>query len=361
MKVSVIVPVYKAEAYLHKCVDSLLAQTMTDFEVLLINDGSPDRSGAICDEYAVKDSRIRVFHKENGGVSSARNLGLDNARGEWIAFVDSDDWVEMDYLSQLTYDLGVDFVSGGMQVTNGTCYRAENMFYSKEEINKFLQKHYSSIFVVSPCNKLFKNEIIKQNDLRYDLKIYWAEDRIFVRYYLLYCSSIKTISSIAYNYLLGVQKVSYAEKYNLSLGEVDYIASNIRSIEKKLEQIFDVKFDNLEVRNCCLSMCRLKKFSKEDVNSYYELCKKYYLSLEGKEFYNDSFLSPVIKGISELKIYYRRKDYYIVKDYFYRLSDFYKSNSCSFQDVSIKNNIVLYLIKNKQWFIFDKLMKLFYN
>ena len=99
--VSVIVPVYKAEAYLHKCVDSLLAQTMTDFEVLLIDDGSPDRSGAICDEYAAKDSRIRVFHKENGGVASARQVGIENVRGEYTIHADPDDWVEPTMLEEL--------------------------------------------------------------------------------------------------------------------------------------------------------------------------------------------------------------------------------------------------------------------
>ena len=97
MLVSVIVPVYKAEKWLHRCVDSILAQTMTDFELLLIDDGSPDKSGEICDEYAAKDNHIRVFHKENGGGSSVRNLGLDNAQGEWISFIDADDWVEKDY------------------------------------------------------------------------------------------------------------------------------------------------------------------------------------------------------------------------------------------------------------------------
>ena len=92
-KISVIIPVYNAESTLRRCVDSFLAQTFTDFECLLINDGSKDRSGEICDEYVARDSRVKVFHKENGGVSSARNVGLDNATGEWIAFVDSDDWV----------------------------------------------------------------------------------------------------------------------------------------------------------------------------------------------------------------------------------------------------------------------------
>ncbi len=98
-KISVIVPVYNVEKYLSRCIDSILAQTFTDFELLLIDDGSPDSSGKICDEYAKKDGRIRVFHKPNGGVSSARNLGLDYARGEWIAFVDSDDWIHEDCFS----------------------------------------------------------------------------------------------------------------------------------------------------------------------------------------------------------------------------------------------------------------------
>ena len=100
-KISVIVPVYKAEAYLHRCVDSLLAQTYTDFEVLLVDDGSPDRSGEICDEYARKDSRVRVFHKENGGVSSARQCGMDYAQGEYTIHADPDDWVDSTMLEEL--------------------------------------------------------------------------------------------------------------------------------------------------------------------------------------------------------------------------------------------------------------------
>lgn len=100
-KISVIVPVYKAEVYLHRCVDSILAQTFQDFEVLLIDDGSPDRSGEICDEYARKDRRVRVFHKENGGVSSARQCGMDNALGEYTIHADPDDWVELNMLEEL--------------------------------------------------------------------------------------------------------------------------------------------------------------------------------------------------------------------------------------------------------------------
>ena len=100
-KISIIVPVYNAEQYLRRCIDSILNQSFTDFELILIDDGSKDKSSDICDEYAAKDSRIKVYHKENGGVSSARNLGLDNANGEWIAFVDSDDFIKEDYLKHM--------------------------------------------------------------------------------------------------------------------------------------------------------------------------------------------------------------------------------------------------------------------
>ena len=99
--ISVIVPVYKAEAFLRKCTDSILSQTFSDLELLLIDDGSPDRSGQLCDDIAAEDKRVRVFHKPNGGVSSARNLGLSQATGEYIAFVDSDDWLEKDAFALL--------------------------------------------------------------------------------------------------------------------------------------------------------------------------------------------------------------------------------------------------------------------
>ena len=114
-KISVIVPVYKVEKDLHRCVDSILAKTFTDFELLLINDVSPDNCAAICDEYALKDSRVRVFHKENGGVSSARNIGLEKARGEWIAFCDSDDYVTPNWLEsfEIAINKKLDFAVQG--------------------------------------------------------------------------------------------------------------------------------------------------------------------------------------------------------------------------------------------------------
>ena len=100
-KISVIVPVYKAEDYLHRCVDSILVQTFTDFELILVDDGSPDGSGVLCDKYAQIDKRVKVIHKENGGVASARQCGIDNACSEYTIHADPDDWVEPNMLEEL--------------------------------------------------------------------------------------------------------------------------------------------------------------------------------------------------------------------------------------------------------------------
>lgn len=100
-EISVIVPVYKVEKDLNKCIDSILLQTFKDFELILVDDGSPDKCGEICDKYEYEDNRIKVIHKENGGVSSARNAGIDIARGKYINFVDSDDWIERESLEVL--------------------------------------------------------------------------------------------------------------------------------------------------------------------------------------------------------------------------------------------------------------------
>ena len=124
--ISVIVPVYKVEKYIHRCVDSILRQTFRDFELILVDDGSPDNCGAICDEYAAKDSRVHVIHQENGGLSAARNAGIDwvfvNSDSQWITFVDSDDWIHPQMLMLLynsAVDNGVNVSMCGFAVTSG--------------------------------------------------------------------------------------------------------------------------------------------------------------------------------------------------------------------------------------------------
>lgn len=229
-KISVIVPVYKAEAYLHRCVDSLLAQTFHDFEVLLIDDGSPDRSGEICDEYARQDSRIRVFHKENGGVSSARNLGLDNAKGEWICFVDSDDWVSEDFLYIDKSSTEVDVIEKSYQViqsdsTKGKSYEfKDKVICNQQDIFYYYVNERNNAL----WNKLISSRLISNN--RFDEKIAIGED------FLFFLSLIARIK----NYLFSsVGKYFYYVHENSAM----YAASN------DLERRIRVLWHNMEYVN----------------------------------------------------------------------------------------------------------------
>ena len=207
LKISVIVPVYKAEAYLHRCVDSLLAQTFQDFEILLIDDGSPDRSGEICDEYARRDKRVRVFHKENAGVSSARNLGLDNARGEWICFVDSDDWVEMTYLYDLKSGVlsekslvvqGFEFVTISGAIINYKQFKHEIIIF-EDFIRLFTE--YNLCSYGFPWSKLFSRKLITDNHIRFETSISFSEDLLFVLDYICKADTVCFTEKKSYLYV----------------------------------------------------------------------------------------------------------------------------------------------------------------
>ena len=176
--ISIIVPVYKAEKYLNRCVDSLLAQTFKDFEVLLIDDGSPDRSGEMCDEYARKDSRVRVFHKENGGVSSARQMGIDNARGEYTIHADPDDWVEPDMLEGLykkakETDADMVICDYYVELDGRTIYKKqqpEGLDHNVVLRNLFQQLHGSC------WNKLIRRACYSQYGVKFPLELRFCED-----------------------------------------------------------------------------------------------------------------------------------------------------------------------------------------
>jgi len=221
-KVSVIIPVYNAEKYLRECIDSVLAQTFDDFELLLINDGSTDGSGKICDEYAKKDKRIKVFHKENGGVSSARNLGLDNAKGEWITFVDSDDKVIEMYLYNLYKDVeNCDIVFQGIIKKKFNTKEEIQMIFYDEVINikDFLQNHMITSYGFAVA-KLFSFSIIKKNRIEFDECINFAEDALFLIDYLCFVENIMLSSNKGYYYYerensLVKQKYSYKKEVEL--------------------------------------------------------------------------------------------------------------------------------------------------
>ena len=213
-KISVIVPVYKAEKYLHRCVDSILTQSFSDFELILVNDGSPDNSGAICDEYAKKDNRVRVFHKENGGVASARNLGLDNALGEWITFIDADDYIEKGFLNIpdcTKEDLLIqNYIFEG---DRNKIKRFEKSTIQEDRILGFINENIHEEWLRAPWAKFFKGEIIKNNNIKFPIDIKIGEDTVFVLDYLYYTKSVHFISSANYVYLFDT---NWANKYTLS-------------------------------------------------------------------------------------------------------------------------------------------------
>lgn len=206
-KISIIIPVYNTEKYLSLCIDSILSQSYLDFELLLINDGSIDNSGSICDEYAEKDSRIRVFHQENKGVSRARNLGLNNAKGEWIFFCDSDDHlIAADSLESIialedsdidTFLFSYNYMENGRVINN-----AQKEIQPEYELclarDEFLE---SKCFAKELWRYFLKRDIIETNKIRFNEDISYSEDWLYLLDYIKYSRYICTSSIKVYNHI----------------------------------------------------------------------------------------------------------------------------------------------------------------
>lgn len=257
--ISIIVPIYNTEKYLYRCLDSILNQTYTDFELLLVNDGSTDNSGKICDEYVKKDSRVRVFHKENGGVSSARNVGLLNAKGDWITFCDSDDRVFPSWLSnfELEDNLNFDFISQGFESDKsifGDDVYKDSYTYSCEcngtiaDIMDLLFENKIGIFLFV---NIFKRSIILDNNLLFDERLRYSEDGVFIFKYLSHCNIAKSTNKIGYYYYVPDWNSKY-KKNRVS----DIIAA--KSLYESISFIMADKPDN-----------KLLRFYREDLTSKY--------------------------------------------------------------------------------------------
>lgn len=189
--VSIIVPVYKVEEYLDECIGSLVNQTYHNIEIILVDDGSPDNCPQMCDDWASRDNRIKVIHKSNGGVSSARNEGLNVANGAWIWFVDSDDTVSITALEKLTkYVDDVDLVVFNAKV---------DKLYVKDK-NFFDDYYFKYQFGFEPWNKLYKKSIIENNNLKFDTQETIGEDLLFNITYYQYANTYKFTILKYYNY-----------------------------------------------------------------------------------------------------------------------------------------------------------------
>ena len=223
-KISIIVPVYKVEQYLPKCIDSILSQTYQDWELLLIDDGSPDNSGKICDEYAQKDERIRVFHKENGGVSRARNLGLDNAEGDYVMFVDSDDWLSNDCLQVCVHEVEankLDALQFGFISVNSN---NEKKIVKKSSLTLDGEQYIKhNNFNVCVGGGFYKRKIIEENKIRFPIELKLAEDQIFVLSFIKKAVRIKYLDYAMYYYLQRSDSAVHTPKSEDMLKSCEYL------------------------------------------------------------------------------------------------------------------------------------------
>ena len=218
-KVSIIVPVYNAEKYLAECVESILGQTLQDIEVLLVDDGSTDASPAICDEYAEKDGRIKVFHKSNGGVSSARNEGLKHITGEYFAFVDSDDLVDAnmykDMYTQATEKQVPLVICSGYYYSSEACTTINDctteIYKLKQDdlMNQFLfgGKRGYAVLAISVCCKLYRTEKFRHIPFSETLRL--AEDENYITYLSVECDEFCFVDRPYYYYRKNTESLTY--------------------------------------------------------------------------------------------------------------------------------------------------------
>ncbi len=244
-KISVIVPVYKTEKYLPSCLESIVAQTVFDkIQLVLVDDGSPDKCGAICNEFAAKHDNVLVIHKENGGVSSARNAGLDAAQGEYLGFVDSDDTIAPDYYEKLLEAAeknNCDMACNSITLLFREESRISSAWYPinipidrNEIVNGFALKMLTYSTQNSVCNKLLKNEIIKDNRLYFPVGVKIGEDKMFVLKFLRYCKSAVFTDACGYYYRDVSSSAMHSDKR---------LADLLDSFDKEAELFIELGID----------------------------------------------------------------------------------------------------------------------
>lgn len=300
VKISIVVPMYNSEDYIERCIKSLMVQTLKEIEIVIVNDGSIDKSLKIVNNLAKIDERIKVFNKENGGVSTARNLGIEKSNGAYITFVDSDDWCEKDmlekmYLSILEND--IDLVVVGYSMDN---YKGKESFKNvieenvisrdKNEIGEILYKVNLSYLVT----KLYKNEIIKKNNLKFEVGLSLGEDAIFVYEYIKNIKSIAVVNQSLYHYVR-------CNNQSLSTKYVENINVFIEKIYDLKQELF-TKFPSYEYR--CKINGENRKFDSTNIyiyNMYKKDCP-----LNGKkrrevirEIMKDKELNLIINNINK--------------------------------------------------------------
>lgn len=273
-KVSIIVPVYNVEKYLEECIESMLNQTYTNIEIILVDDGSTDSSGKICDKYKIIDNRVKVIHKKNEGVSSARNTALDMIDGEYLCFVDSDDYVDKDFILKLVENLN----DNDMTI----CGYIEKYLDKEEKIDITNQiQILTNVDIMNQViglsnikgylwNKLFKTEIIKNNKISFSNNICLCEDMYFVIQYLKYCNCVAIIPENLYYYRMRASSAVWSKNIEKKISifvAYEEIYSILKEIEAEQLDSFMYSYvaDFFSYKKY-INNDKYKKLSKIDIN-----------------------------------------------------------------------------------------------
>lgn len=297
--ISVIVPVYKAEKYLHRCVDSILSQTFADFELILVNDGSPDNCGKICDEYAQKDSRIKVIHKENGGSNSARRDGFINSTGKYLVFLDSDDTLSDGALSILYNNIikGYDVVKGGIvkvnkkdEIISTECFRiSEGIIEGTENI---IKKIFNGDIAPYLCGSIYKRELFTADvfNKSIEARISFGEDWLTNLMVADKTDKILCIKDIVYNYFINHDSITHSQVVS-----IEYI----KRVEKVLseEGITNIPYLTEDI-NVWYSLNRINRFFIPEIGFKYNEYKNV------KETIDRSNIKSIIKEKTNKKYMY---------------------------------------------------------
>lgn len=285
--VSIVMPVYNKHRYLTKSLNSIINQTYKNFELIIVDDGSTDGSEKLCDEFAQKDQRIKVIHLKNSGVSNARNIGLDNAKGKYIQFIDSDDYVDEDMLEKLygkatQYDVdivisGITKVNHNYEVLNKTLPKLIGVKSKNEMLENFSAEQRSTGIYGCVSNKFIKRDIVEKIKLRFDTKIKLAEDLDFYLKLYEHISSIYFYDTSFYYYIQNAANSSTSEDFkhdyltqiNISLRQKELLSKNNMLNENNLKTI------NLVITNFTLcyiydEFCSLYSRYKEKLNQIYD-------------------------------------------------------------------------------------------
>lgn len=270
-KISVIIPIFNQELYLKECLNSIACQSFSEFEVLLVDDGSTDSSGAICELYVQDDSRFHLIKKNNGGVSSARNAGINNAVGEFITFVDADDWIKTDFLETLIrFSCNSDHVITGHNEFgyNNICNAVPNTDFLEFNSNSGTlldidadAKLWNSMYLYCWA-QLFRRSIIVENNIRFNENLSLGEDSYFVLDYLSHAKHVSTVAGSYYMYRR--YNVNFWEKYSM---DVRQLKTHIEALTKSVSQY------ESSVR------CSLSNLYSKNVNVYVNCYFQYLCSL----------------------------------------------------------------------------------